>query len=119
MESNEAQGRFTALFEAHSGAVLSYARRRAPRPDDAADVVAETFLVAWRRLAEVPAGDEARAWLFGIGRRVLANQRRGDRRRDDLGIRLAGALQELDPCPPDESPDIDPIRQALSRLSDG
>lgn len=53
-------------------------------PADAADAVAETFLVAWRRLGEVPDGREARLWLFGVCRRVLANHRRGELRRRHL-----------------------------------
>lgn len=48
-----------------------------PTPKDAADAVAETFLVAWRRLPEVPSGEEARPWLYGVARRTLANQRLG------------------------------------------
>ncbi len=46
--------RFDALYRAHYGAVLRYAARRAD-PETARDVVAETFLVAWRRLSAVPA----------------------------------------------------------------
>ena len=56
--------RFVALFDATHRALLSYAVRRVADPADAADVVAETFLVAWRRLDEVPSGDRARPWLF-------------------------------------------------------
>jgi DNA-directed RNA polymerase specialized sigma24 family protein len=50
-------------------------------------VIAETFLTAWRRLDDVPAGDEARLWLYGVARRMLANQRRGARRRSSLADR--------------------------------
>jgi RNA polymerase sigma-70 factor (ECF subfamily) len=64
--------------------------RRVAEPADAADVVAETFLIAWRRIDELPAGGEARPWLFGVARRVLANQRRGQLRRN----RLAEAFGE-------------------------
>src|SRR4029450_2647016 len=53
--------------------VRAYARRRAA-PDAAQDVVADTFLVAWRRLEDVP--EDALPWLYGVARRVLANQRR-------------------------------------------
>ena len=62
--------------------------RRVEQPEDAADVVAETFLVAWRRRHEMPAGDEARLWLYGVARRVLANHHRGGLRRKRLGDRL-------------------------------
>jgi hypothetical protein len=79
--------RFQALYEANYHRVLGYALRRADR-DDAADVVAETFLVAWRRLDDVPSGEVARLWLYGTARRVLANQQRGKRRRERLTQRL-------------------------------
>jgi RNA polymerase sigma-70 factor (ECF subfamily) len=59
--------------------------------DDAADVVAETFLQAWRRLEQAPEGGAVRLWLYGIARKVLANHLRGKRRYQRLGIRLAEA----------------------------
>ncbi len=62
--------------------------RRIPNGDDAADAVAETFLTAWRRLDDVPPGDQARLWLYGVARYVLANYRRGERRRCELSDRL-------------------------------
>jgi hypothetical protein len=43
-----------------------YALRRTLSPDDAADILAETFLVAWRKLDQVPSGPDARLWLFGL-----------------------------------------------------
>ncbi len=52
--------------------------------------MAETFTIAWRRLGEVPDADIALPWLYGVARRVLANQRRGNRRRVDLSTRLSG-----------------------------
>jgi RNA polymerase sigma-70 factor (ECF subfamily) len=72
--------------------VLGYALRRTDNTDDAADVLAETFLTAWRRLDDVPPGDQARLWLYGTARRVLANHRRGERRRLALADRLRGEL---------------------------
>lgn len=72
--------RFTDLFDRTHAPLLAYAVRRVADPADAADVVAETFLVAWRRLDDVPAGEAARPWLYGVARRVLANHYRGERR---------------------------------------
>lgn len=86
--------RFTALFERTRLPLLAYAVRRVADPSEAADVVAETYLVAWRRLDDVPAGDEARPWLFGVARRVLANHHRGERRRVALADRLRNHLVE-------------------------
>jgi RNA polymerase sigma-70 factor, ECF subfamily len=61
--------------------VLAYALRRTD-PTTAEDAVAEAFVIAWRRLADVP--ERPLPWLLGVARRVLANQRRGDRRRRAL-----------------------------------
>jgi RNA polymerase sigma-70 factor, ECF subfamily len=84
---DESRDRFRALYESNYAAILGYALRRAPR-DEAADVVADVFLTAWRRLADVPRGDEARLWLYGTVRRVLANRTRSERRRSRLSARL-------------------------------
>jgi RNA polymerase sigma factor (sigma-70 family) len=83
---------FRALYAAHFDCLLGYALRRSSSPEDAADVVSETFLVAWRRLSEVPPGDQARLWLYGVARRTLANQRRSSGRRERLGARLRSDL---------------------------
>ena len=88
--------RFHALYEAHHGPVAAYARRRTASPADAQDVVAEAFTIAWRRMAEVPQGDAALPWLYGVARRVLANQRRGNQRRSDLSTRLRGQVPVVD-----------------------
>jgi RNA polymerase sigma-70 factor (ECF subfamily) len=69
---------FDALFRAHVGAVHAYALRRS-EPAMAEDVVADTFLVCWRRLDRVP--DEPLPWLYGVARRCLANRMRAERRQ--------------------------------------
>ncbi|RFS87039.1 sigma-70 family RNA polymerase sigma factor [Actinomadura spongiicola] len=87
--------RFTVLFERHYPDVLRYASRRID-PDQARDVAAETFLVAWRRFEEVPSeADEVLPWLYSVARNTLANQQRGDRRRTRLGARLKAAPQRM------------------------
>lgn len=90
-ESDET--RFGTIFEANFRSVLGYALRRTATSADAADVVSETMLIAWRRLDQVPSGDSARPWLFGVARRVLANQRRGIGRQERLGDRLRVELR--------------------------
>ncbi|HMJ01191.1 MAG TPA: RNA polymerase sigma factor [Gaiellaceae bacterium] len=75
--------RFTAVYDTYYHRILGYARRRV-RPDDAAEIVAETFAVAWRRFDVVPDGDQALLWLYATARRVLANHRRAERRRAEL-----------------------------------
>ena len=90
---------FQRLYAAYVDPILGYALRRVATPADAADVVAETFLVAWRRRTDVPEGEAARLWLYGVARHVLANQRRGDLRRSALGGRLRTELPSVVPDP--------------------
>jgi RNA polymerase sigma-70 factor (ECF subfamily) len=80
------RARHDALFAAHHDAVWRYAVRRTGY-GPAEDVVAETFLVAWRRIDAVP--DHELAWLLGVARKVIANQLRGQRRQASLSVRLA------------------------------
>jgi hypothetical protein len=56
---------FQQLFADHFPDVWRFARRRTPSSEDADDVAAETFAVAWRRRHDLPE-DEARPWLFGV-----------------------------------------------------
>lgn len=95
-----AERRFSRLYEEHEREILRYALRRCSEPEDAADVVAETFLVAWRRLGDVPLGAEARLWLYATARRVLANHRRGLGRRSRLADRLREELRRQIPVEP-------------------
>lgn len=112
--------RFTELFARTHLPLLAYAVRRVADPADAADVVAETFLVAWRRLDDVPAGAAARPWLYGVARKVLANHYRGERRRNDLADRLRAELATMGESAP-LAPDPDEtqvVTRVLQRLSD-
>jgi RNA polymerase sigma-70 factor (ECF subfamily) len=84
----ERRERFEAVYRELYAPVCGYTLRRIRQPDDAAEVVAETFATLWRRFDACPQGDELRPWLFGVARRVAANQRRGERRRTALGQRL-------------------------------
>lgn len=79
--------RFRQLYDEHWADIAAYARRRLPDAD-AADLAAEVFLVAWRRIDAVPDGAAGRLWLFGVARRVHANHQRARRRRDRLNLAL-------------------------------
>jgi RNA polymerase sigma factor (sigma-70 family) len=109
--------RFRAIYEANYAQILGYALRRCPEPEDAADVVSETFLAAWRRLDAVPHAD-ARLWLYGTARRVLANQRRGSRRRRQLGERLCEDLRQAAPTAAEREGRLGQVATAFARLSD-
>jgi DNA-directed RNA polymerase specialized sigma24 family protein len=108
-----AQDRLEAIYKAYYPAIHQYAARRTDAPEDTADVISETFLTAWRRIADVPEGDAARLWLYGVARRVLANHRRGRSRSAGLAQRLK---DELSAAPPSVPGAPDPVREAFDDL---
>lgn len=110
--------RFEALYRQHFRGVLGYALARL-EPERAKDAAAETFLVAWRRLGEVPT--EPAGWLFGVARKVVGQQLRADSRRGALAERLA-APGSREPGwaadPADQVAQRDAALSALARLSE-
>lgn len=96
--------------------LLAYFEYRVGR-DDAPDLLAETMTTAWRRAGSLPTDPEqARMWLFGIAKLVLANAERTGRRR----LRLASKLRDLTRSAPVTAPPADvgvEVRDALARLS--
>ena len=98
----------------NSADLLAYFRRRLA-PEDAADALADLMVTAWRRQKAVPADPlEARLWLFGIARNVLANAQRGELRRTRLGARLRATLGAVDVAVASDH-GIE-VRDALARL---
>lgn len=96
--SSLSQRRFNDLYEEHRLAVLAYCTRRLGR-DDATDACSETFLVAWRRLDEVPPAPETLPYLYGVASRVVSNHVRSLRRRGRLDARLASLGVAVAPDP--------------------
>jgi RNA polymerase sigma-70 factor (ECF subfamily) len=86
----ERRVRFELLYAEHAPAVKAYVLRRASARS-ADDVVAEVFVVCWRRLDELPA--EPLPWLLGVARRVLSSWRRSEQRRARLSERLIETSQ--------------------------
>lgn len=82
---------FDQIYRRYVADVTAYALRRCSA-DDAADVVSETFVVAWRRISDVPEDPAVKPWLLGVARRVLSNQRRGFRRRGALVEKISSHL---------------------------
>ena len=74
-----AAARFEAIFRSCYPRVLAYVLRRTEGREVAEEIVAETFLIAWRRLEAVPL--EPLPWLLGTARKVLGHRRRSERRR--------------------------------------
>jgi RNA polymerase sigma-70 factor (ECF subfamily) len=103
---------FEAMFRTHVGAVHAYALRRSDAAT-ADDVVADTFLVCWRRFDRVP--DDVLPWLYAVARRCLANRLRAGRRER---ARIAPAA----PAPADSTADTFEqrarAREVLAALAD-
>jgi RNA polymerase sigma factor (sigma-70 family) len=106
--------RFEALFRAHYPAVRRYAFHRAIAGADADDLVAETFLVAWRRRDVVPE-DNALPWLLAVAANVRRNQARSRRRYRNLVDRVP--RPEAAPPPLEPSDNAPAIRAALAALT--
>lgn len=95
--------RFRQLYEEHYRSIQAYAIRRVYTPADVADVVAEVFTTAWRRLDDIPPAPADRAWLYGTARRTLASHYRGSRRQNRLISRIeADHATGLIPGSPDD-----------------
>lgn len=116
---DEHEDRFRRVYAVNFEPMLAYAMRRVEQPEDAADVVAETFLVAWRRRRDLPSEAEIRLWLYGVARRVLANHHRSGARRDRLGERLRQRLRVAVAVDPRrEVPERLTVQAALTRLGE-
>lgn len=101
--SSAQERRLERLFQEHYATVLAYVRRRAPETL-IEDVVAETFLVAWRKIDAIPTN--ALPWLLSVARRSLSTQLRSARRRSALIEKLelsASQVGALSGEPPDYS----------------
>ncbi|WP_250004993.1 RNA polymerase sigma factor [Actinoplanes sp. M2I2] len=83
--NDDRKERFRQLHAQTYGDLLRFVERRVP-PAEAEDIVSTVFLTAWRRYDDLP--DDARPWLFGVARGVLANQTRGWLRRRALDVRM-------------------------------
>ncbi|MFE6734234.1 RNA polymerase sigma factor [Microbacterium sp. NPDC057741] len=110
-------------FRSEATALLGYFMRRVTPQEDAADLLSETFLAAWKSpsLGSIePVG--IRPWLYGIAANVLRQHRRGKGRRTALGDKLranvvADLAAGLDGVVPGVDPDLaEHIRDIVSTL---
>lgn len=102
--------RFTRLYEQHHGDVLRFARRRVGA-EAAHDVMHDTFLVAWRRLDDVP--EHTRPWILTVAHHTIGNRLRAERRLAQAYLTAATA-----PRPPGETPEDHAFAVDLSRAWD-
>ncbi len=111
--------RFAEIYAEHFRDVLAYCLRRG-QADDAYDAANEVFAIAWRRIADVPAGEAARAWLFVVAKRVLYRRRRGSWRFRRLVEKVGSQRQSGGPDPETvvvQRAEYDAVLAAASRLS--
>ena len=93
------EARFVEIYRRYVKPIQEYCARRTAG-SQVADAVAETFLVAWRRLDQIPDGDGTLPWLYGVAYRVLSHQWRYKARSQRLVARLRG-LADVEMLAPD------------------
>ena len=84
--------RFRILYNALYDDLWRYVQRRSINTEEARDTLSEVFLVAWRRLEDIPAGKEARLWLFGVARNLVKTSWRKRKRSGDLLVRIGSEM---------------------------
>jgi RNA polymerase sigma-70 factor, ECF subfamily len=109
-DTPDARASFEQLFRDTRTDLLAYVMRRCPSAEDAADVLAETYLIAWQKLDAIPTGERARLWLFGVARNLLLKGASRRRSGHALAERLA---QELRSAQPPDAPSDDARSGAL------
>ena len=112
--------RFGEIYRRYYRPIRDYCRRRVAG-DVVDDAVSEVFLTAWRRLDDVPAGDAALVWLYGVAYRVIGHQWRTTARRRRLDVRMRAVVDRPVSAPDESMLDGDERRrvlEAISRLGD-
>lgn len=85
--------RMDAVYQAHFTAIRAYCMRRLPVAE-ANDAASEVFLAAWRRIEDLPPGDGALPYLYGIARNKVAHAKRSQGRRSRLVTRASSVASE-------------------------
>ncbi|MCW5952151.1 MAG: sigma-70 family RNA polymerase sigma factor, partial [Propionibacteriaceae bacterium] len=89
---------FSAYFRRYYNAVVRYVERRVAQPEDAAELVADVFRVAWLRFD--PANAASRAWLFRVAHNmVLDHYRRTGRQRALIARVVDDTASQAAPLP--------------------
>jgi RNA polymerase sigma-70 factor (ECF subfamily) len=92
--------RFREVHDRFYKDVYAYCRRRTDA-GAVEDAVADTFLTAWRKSDEIPPGDQALPWLYGVAYRVITHQWRSRFRRGRLTQKVA-SLASISTSLPEE-----------------
>ncbi len=110
--------RFEELYRGTAPDLLAYLTRRASDPEEATDILAEVYLVAWRRLDKVPDGSDARLWLFGVARNLLMKSNQHQRSHQALVHGLTRELSRIASYPPASGDNElnDKVRASVQKL---
>jgi len=92
--------RFVDIYDRHYRNLYSYCLRRSSY-DDVEDIVAAVFLSAWRKIDQVPTGEEALYWLYRVAWRTISNKWRSTKRHRRLVVKL-GHLGTVPETPPED-----------------
>lgn len=117
MRRAERDDRLEALIRANASDLLAYLERRIDPRADAADILSEALIVAWKKVGRAPVDEiAARMWLFGITRNILLNARRAASRRLTATTRLREQLALGDvPKDPDDAVAVRAAVQGLPK----
>lgn len=110
----------TGALRSSARDLLAYFERRTEPRADAADLLSETMIVAWKQVDRLPTdGTDARRWLFGIACRVMSASHRSNRRRHAAVERLREELTRAHLVTPSEAESFEEsehIRAAIAKL---
>lgn len=110
---------FEALYRDEFAFVWTTARRLGVTPALQDDVVQDVFLTAYRRLDQLRFEVSARAWLYGVTRRVAARYRRSASRTARRISAVAHARQAPGPAPQERWIAAQQLESGLARLGGG
>ncbi|NNU27134.1 sigma-70 family RNA polymerase sigma factor [Isoptericola sp. JC619] len=113
----DAAARLAVLWDAHAVRVHAYLLRHTD-PDTAQDLLSETFLVAWRRVDDVP--EHALPWLLVVARNLRRSTARAQVRRRELDTELTRlqAAAPADDTPEHLATERDTLLRGLAALTD-
>jgi RNA polymerase sigma-70 factor (ECF subfamily) len=95
--------RFSELLERHEKEIYRYVFRMTGNPDDASDLLQDTFLRAFQAFPRLPKDANHRAWLYRIAHRQALNLFRSRKVRKSVPIEKALALHDSNGHPEDLS----------------
>jgi RNA polymerase sigma-70 factor, ECF subfamily len=113
---SDPETRFTRLYDAHHARVYAYLVSRAGH-QIAEEVASETFLVAWRRFADIPEAAEL-PWLLGVARNRLRETYRSAVRTSALDYELRAWIETAESDVADGVVERAAVLRALASLSD-